>query len=286
MNEIKCDCPVCHQPLEAPVEMGGQTVNCPTCSTPLTIPQPARTKNQVLPPPTTSVWYYMDGAKQVGPVANAAMKDLVLAGAITAETPIWKEGHTDWLPLAQTELGALTRIATSSTQQTPPKYLPPPSISAPPRRFTWKVIVPVVGVAATLLALLLRWPHGRTGQSTDSSEALRNAVEHGDAKAQAALVSAANLSSSKPTSPLSQVAPQGDQQRLRERARALQLQINNLNTVCMALQAAILVDQNTGGAHELTGFELEKRSTYKMKRNQLQMAQNELARVNAQLSGK
>jgi len=115
-------------------------------------------------------WYYRDGDQQVGPVADEAMRALIRAGAITAETPVWKEGQVDWVTLAQTELGTL-----------PPM---PQAVSAPSRRFTWKVLVPVVGVVVALLALLIWWLHGRTDQGTNSMESLCRAADRGDATAQ------------------------------------------------------------------------------------------------------
>ena len=36
--DIKFNCPNCHQPLEAPVDMGNEQTTCPKCSTGITIP--------------------------------------------------------------------------------------------------------------------------------------------------------------------------------------------------------------------------------------------------------
>lgn len=38
MSDIDFACPLCQQPLEAPEEMAGQTIECPACSQPIAIP--------------------------------------------------------------------------------------------------------------------------------------------------------------------------------------------------------------------------------------------------------
>jgi membrane protein YdbS with pleckstrin-like domain/DNA-directed RNA polymerase subunit RPC12/RpoP len=41
MPDYKFNCPHCGQSLEAPEDMGGQSIDCPSCSKPLVIPAPA-----------------------------------------------------------------------------------------------------------------------------------------------------------------------------------------------------------------------------------------------------
>jgi uncharacterized RDD family membrane protein YckC len=43
-------------------------------------------------------WYYADGGRQVGPVEEAALDDLVRAGAVRDDTLIWCEGMANWQP--------------------------------------------------------------------------------------------------------------------------------------------------------------------------------------------
>ncbi len=43
-------------------------------------------------------WYSLDGKKQLGPISEDVFKALVQADEITAETLVWEEGMTDWLP--------------------------------------------------------------------------------------------------------------------------------------------------------------------------------------------
>jgi DNA-directed RNA polymerase subunit RPC12/RpoP len=38
MAELSFKCPGCEQPLEAPEELAGETVECPTCGRPIAVP--------------------------------------------------------------------------------------------------------------------------------------------------------------------------------------------------------------------------------------------------------
>jgi hypothetical protein len=49
-------------------------------------------------------WYYRDGDKQVGPVAEPAMLALIKAGVIGSSTPVWRQGMADWSLLKQSDL--------------------------------------------------------------------------------------------------------------------------------------------------------------------------------------
>lgn len=43
-------------------------------------------------------WYYADAGRQVGPVEDAQLDDLVRAGAVRDDTLIWREGMANWQP--------------------------------------------------------------------------------------------------------------------------------------------------------------------------------------------
>lgn len=43
-------------------------------------------------------WYYADAGRQVGPVEEAALDDLVRAGVIRDDTLVWREGMANWQP--------------------------------------------------------------------------------------------------------------------------------------------------------------------------------------------
>src|SRR5262249_41495153 len=50
-----------------------------------------------------SVWHVVINQDQVGPMTAAEVGQRFAAGEIDAESYIWREGFTDWLPLAQVE---------------------------------------------------------------------------------------------------------------------------------------------------------------------------------------
>jgi uncharacterized RDD family membrane protein YckC len=43
-------------------------------------------------------WYYADAGRQVGPVEEAQLDELVRAGAVRDDTLIWREGMANWQP--------------------------------------------------------------------------------------------------------------------------------------------------------------------------------------------
>lgn len=47
------------------------------------------------------MWYYASNEQQHGPVDEGALDKLVADGVVTADTLVWKDGLTDWMPLGQ-----------------------------------------------------------------------------------------------------------------------------------------------------------------------------------------
>src|SRR5277367_1831906 len=43
-------------------------------------------------------WYYADEGRQVGPVEEPALDDLVRAGVVRDDTLVWREGMPNWQP--------------------------------------------------------------------------------------------------------------------------------------------------------------------------------------------
>jgi uncharacterized RDD family membrane protein YckC len=43
-------------------------------------------------------WYYSDAGRQVGPIEEAALDDLVRQGAVRDDTLVWREGMANWQP--------------------------------------------------------------------------------------------------------------------------------------------------------------------------------------------
>lgn len=46
-------------------------------------------------------WYYADAGRQVGPVEEPALDDLVRAGVVRDDTLVWREGMANWQPHGQ-----------------------------------------------------------------------------------------------------------------------------------------------------------------------------------------
>ncbi len=69
-------------------------------------------------------WYFMNGDKQEGPVEQDTIAELIQAGQVTGNTPVWRDGMANWLKLSQTELAPLA----------PAVNVPPPfkGMSTPP----------------------------------------------------------------------------------------------------------------------------------------------------------
>src|SRR5579871_1166939 len=43
-------------------------------------------------------WYYADAGRQVGPVEEAALDELVRSGVVRDDTLVWREGMANWQP--------------------------------------------------------------------------------------------------------------------------------------------------------------------------------------------
>lgn len=43
-------------------------------------------------------WYYADGGRQIGPIEDPALDDLVRAGVVRDDTLVWREGLPNWQP--------------------------------------------------------------------------------------------------------------------------------------------------------------------------------------------
>ena len=54
-------------------------------------------------------WYYAEGGKQVGPVEESVLDDLVRQGAVRDDTLVWREGMAAWQRHGAVR-GGLTRV--------------------------------------------------------------------------------------------------------------------------------------------------------------------------------
>ncbi|HET9623188.1 MAG TPA: GYF domain-containing protein, partial [Kofleriaceae bacterium] len=63
-----------------------------------------------------SVWHVVINQDQVGPMTAVEVQRRFSAGEIDAETYIWREGFTDWLPLSQVDTFAQLAAGTSASE--------------------------------------------------------------------------------------------------------------------------------------------------------------------------
>jgi len=70
-------------------------------------------------------WYYMDGDKQFGPVTDQDIRSMHEAGKVSAETPVWRDGLSDWIKLVDSGL------IEAKPAPLPPKYVPPLATGQP-----------------------------------------------------------------------------------------------------------------------------------------------------------
>lgn len=80
----------------------------------------------LLPPPLPEVYYIAQGGRQAGPYSGTEIARLVIEKQVSASTPVWKSGLTEWKTAADfTELVALIALVPPSvgpagTQTTTP----------------------------------------------------------------------------------------------------------------------------------------------------------------------
>lgn len=65
-------------------------------------------------------WFYLVDGEAVGPVSDRVMGNLSAAGHIFAESLIWADGYTRWVPLVESDLPVRARPAPPGFTQAPP----------------------------------------------------------------------------------------------------------------------------------------------------------------------
>jgi uncharacterized RDD family membrane protein YckC len=69
-------------------------------------------------------WYYAEGGKQVGPVEESVLDDLVRQGTVRDDTLVWREGMAAW------QRHAAVRGSTNASSSQSPAAPPPPPAAA------------------------------------------------------------------------------------------------------------------------------------------------------------
>ena len=73
-------------------------------------------------------WYYAEGGRQVGPVEESVLDDLVRQGVVRDDTLVWREGMAAWQKHAAVRGGANPGSTSGSS---PAEAAPPPPAPAP-----------------------------------------------------------------------------------------------------------------------------------------------------------
>jgi hypothetical protein len=61
-------------------------------------------------------WFYAAGQERKGPLPEAQLKELIAAGTVRAETLVWNETLTDWVPLKNTALAGPPPLPDENSQ--------------------------------------------------------------------------------------------------------------------------------------------------------------------------
>lgn len=54
-----------------------------------------------------TLWYYLDGSVQVGPVSSQAFEELITSNTIQQDTLVWTNGLQTWIPASQSVFSSL-----------------------------------------------------------------------------------------------------------------------------------------------------------------------------------
>lgn len=112
------------------------------------------------------MWYYIRNNRRAGPVDNAAMPSLIVAGAVARDTLVWKEGMNDWQPASTTELGLrFANIPPAVPIVSPATSYVPASKSYAPESFRtlWLWFAWLVGAGVPLCLLCIGIPAAIAG---------------------------------------------------------------------------------------------------------------------------
>ena len=99
------------------------------------------------------VWYYQQQGERRGPVPLAELRRLVETGKIAADTLVWRQGMTGWVPLTSLSTGPAGEIQ----EPVPPPLPPPPtprrpSVRSKPARSNRVPLIAALAMVAIFLA--------------------------------------------------------------------------------------------------------------------------------------
>jgi len=143
-------------------------------ATPTPMPPPISPTQVVEPPQSATqagaspvndaIWYYENGGTRVGPVSEAQMATLLISGALTATSQVWKKGLAGWTKLGDTELS--TKISAS---ERPPALASvseePPALAGGPVNNTLVWIVAFMPLISALVAVYVALRYNVTQMS-------------------------------------------------------------------------------------------------------------------------
>jgi hypothetical protein len=65
------------------------------------------------------VWFYLFGGKDIGPVDEGTIRELIANKILDGNTKVWRRGMTQWEKLATTDLAEVLRQLNISTNSEP-----------------------------------------------------------------------------------------------------------------------------------------------------------------------
>jgi hypothetical protein len=80
-------------------------------------------------------WYYATGDQQVGPVSSVVLRQMLDAGQLTPDSPVWRDGWADWQTIGNvpefatgaSAIAAADPIPTANVLEYQPYQLPSPT---------------------------------------------------------------------------------------------------------------------------------------------------------------
>lgn len=106
---------------------------CVQCGTPLELTKANPIKAVGLSAPTVEQivqWYYHDGSKQIGPIEERQLIQLIRSGGVRKNTQVWKVGSPSWSQAGSTELAQYLTAEPPPMMQALPPPIPPSSVGA------------------------------------------------------------------------------------------------------------------------------------------------------------